>query len=100
MKEPALCGKHNDTLARIRQQTLLARADSERLDGFKDRLRLEHHSLPTPEGTIIDGLMAILGESPQVVNFDIDQPLFARAAQYAVVERSTEKIGKNGDDVK
>src|SRR5215468_8535575 len=62
----------------------------ERFDGFKERFGLEDHAFTPAEGAIINGAMAVSGESAQVLDVDVDDTGFAGAAHDAVFEGAGE----------
>src|ERR1051326_8845643 len=98
MEESALRRERNDRFTRS-TQPFLSRCDTQRLDTFEDRLRLQHHTFAAAKRTIIDGLVTVLGKRAQVMNRDIYQSLLPRTTQYAEIEWPAKEVGKDGDDV-
>ena len=63
---------------------------------FKDRFGLHQHARPTPERSVIDRLMTVVGVIPQIMDPEIQQPLIARPADDAFVQRSGEHRREQG----
>lgn len=68
-------------------------------DGFKQRLRLQHHALAAAKRPIIHGAVTIFRKLPEILNLDVNQPGLARPTDNSVLERSGKKLRKNGDQI-
>ena len=66
----------------------------ERFHGREKRLRFHHHALAAPEGTVIDGAMAVMRKAAEIVHVDLDEPVRKRALNDAVGENACKKSGK------
>ena len=60
----ALRGKQNDGLAGSSRNAIRARGHAQALDAFKDRFRLEHHTLAAAEGAVIDSAVPVVRKLP------------------------------------
>jgi len=93
--------KHNRGLLRRRYFCfgISHTAFQEFFDRFKQRLRFQHHTFAAAEWAVVDGAMAILGELAQILNMNLRDAGFARAANNAVIERPGEKFREDSDEV-
>ena len=73
--------------------------DGQRLDGFGERFRFEHHAFAASKGTVVDGAVAVVGEAAQVVHGDADRPGGEGAGDDSVFQDAGEEARKDGDDV-
>src|SRR6476660_4008685 len=72
----------------------------ERFDGLKERLRLEDHAFAAAERPIVHGAMAVSRELAQVLDVNLHDAGFSRAANDSVIQRASEELRKDGDEVK
>ncbi len=73
---------------------------SQRGDGFENRVGLENHSGPAPEGPVVHGSVAVLGEVAQVMQPDAGLAAGDGALEHAVLQHAVEEVRKDGDNVK
>ena len=77
----------------------LAARNPQSFNTFKDWFRLQHHTFAAAEGSVIHGAVAVVGKRPQVVDDYFYQSRFTGAPDNSVIERSAEKVWKDGNDV-
>ena len=66
---------------------------------FEDRFRLENHSFAATEWPVIDRPMPIRSEIPQIVDSNPEEALFSAAPDNAEIERTSEELREDRDDV-
>src|SRR5208337_591155 len=93
-KEPSLWRKQDHGEAPAR------RSSFQRGDRFENRHGLENHSGPAPEGPVIHGSVAVLGEVTQVMQPDAGLAAGNRALEHAVFQYTPEEVREDGDNVK
>src|SRR3990172_7021827 len=69
-------------------------------DRGEERLGLEHHAFAAAEGPVVHRAVLVGRVVPQVVDADVDEPVLARPADDAVLERPLEELPENGKNVK
>jgi len=69
------------------------------LHSGKQRLRLHQHALPAAEGIVVHRAMPIAGVVTDVVEEDLDDPLFHRPLDDALLEGAAEHARKDGEDI-
>jgi hypothetical protein len=70
------------------------------LDGSKDRLRLEHHPVSSPEGSVIDDMVPVVCERAQVVDVNGNQRLLTSPPNDPVIDRPSKKLREDRQQVK
>jgi hypothetical protein len=69
-------------------------------DSLEEWFGLEDHAFTTAERPVVHSAMAAFGKDAEVLNIHLDETSLAGAAKDAVVERASEKFGKNRDEIK
>jgi hypothetical protein len=70
------------------------------LDGSKDRLRLEHHPVSPPEGTVIDDVVPVVCKRAQVVNVNRNQRLLTSPPNDPVIDRPSKELREDRQQIK
>jgi hypothetical protein len=71
----------------------------QRLDGAKDRLRLQNHPLAAAERAVVNHVMFIECERTQIVYDDLNDPLLPRAFDNSKIERPREEFREDCQQV-
>ena len=69
------------------------------LDGAENRVRLEHHARAAAVRRVVHGVVRPFGPVSQIVQLDIDDALRRGARHDARVERATEHLREEGNDI-
>jgi hypothetical protein len=69
------------------------------LDRFGKGFGLQHHTLSTPKGAVVDGAMAVMRECAQVVHGNLKQAALDCSLDHPMFEEAREEARKDGDDV-
>src|SRR5690349_13197838 len=90
--------KQNHPLPRV---PFAARAlGKNRLHRVEQRLRLQQHPLAAAERPVIHCLMPVMRPVPQIVNADLELPLFEPPCRHSMLERPAKKLGENREHMK
>src|SRR5215469_14070117 len=94
-----LCRKQDDALVRSSPDAFLAGGESERIQTFKDRCRLQDHAFAAAKWAVVHGAVSIMRELPQIVDFNFRQAHFRGPAGNAVIQRSAKEVRKDRDNI-
>jgi len=78
----------------VRVMVRVREGDKERLHRLEARLRLEHHPGSAPVGVVVDGVMPVVGEIPELHQPELDPPFLSRPADDAEIEPGLERFGE------
>src|SRR5713101_7594444 len=98
-KQDPARGKQYDGFGRASRDPHLPGAYRQRFGAFKNRLRLEQHTLTTAKRPVIHRAVPVMGESPQVMHPDVNNSGFSRPPHNAMLQRPAKKVRENRDDL-
>src|SRR5438270_11329124 len=76
----------------VRGTRIAQTAAKQRLDRFKQRLRLQHHALSAAERPVVHGAVTVFCKFPQILNMYVNDPRLSSHADKPVIESPVEDL--------